>query len=190
MQGRLARLSPARLPLPRLQLARRERWMVGGGAVAVALLLVYALVVAPLLERSRDLDRLIAQKEREYAEIVRLREEYRRARAELAAIEARLARTGADFQLLSFLEGLAARTGVRDRIAYMRPQAAAAAGRFREQAVELRLDGVTINQLVQLLAQVVEAPQALRIKRLSVVTRYDNANRLDVIVQIAAYQRA
>ncbi len=172
------------------QLARRERRMVLGGAVLLAVVLGYLLGVGPLLDRYRTLDRLIAQKERERAEVVRLRDEYRVLKARLEAIEARLSRGGRGFQLLSFLEGLAARNGVRDRIAYMRPQPAATAGRFREQGVELRLDSVTINQLVQLLSQIAEAPQALRIKRLSVVTRYDNANRLDVVVQVAAYQPA
>lgn len=173
-----------------LQLARRERRLVLGGAAALAAALAYLLGLQPLVTRNRDLDRLIAQKEREYAEVIRLGEEYRQARARLDSIEQRLGRSGQEFQLLSFLEGLAARTGVRDRIAYMRPQPSAGAGRFREQAVELRLDAVTINQLTQFLSQIAEAPQGLRVKRLSVVTRYDNASRLDVVVQVAAYQLA
>jgi general secretion pathway protein M len=173
-----------------LQLARRERRRVLGGALVLVVALGYLFGVRPLLDRYDTLDRLIAQKEREYAEVVRLREEYRQAKTRLESIEARLGRAGQGFQLLSFLEGLAAKNGVRDRIAYMRPQPSTGAGRFREQAVELRLDGVTINQLVQLLTQIAEVPQGLRVKRLSVVTRYDNANRLDVVVQVAAYQLA
>ncbi len=173
-----------------LQLARRERRVVLGGALFLVVVLGYVLGVGPLLDRYQTLDRLIAQKEHEYTEIVRLRDEYRTLKARLETIEARLSRGGQGFQLLSFLESLAARNGVRDRIAYMRPQPPATAGRFREQGVELRLDSVTINQLVQLLSQIAEAPQALRVKRLSVVTRYDNASRLDVVVQVSAYQPA
>ena len=173
-----------------LTLARRERRIVVAGAAVLAVVVGYFFVVGPVLDRHGDLERLIAQKAREHAEVVRLGAEYRQAKARLESIDARLAGTGRDFQLLSYLEGLSVRNGVRDRIAYMRPQPASAVGRFREQAVEMRLDGITINQLTEFLTQLAGAPQALRVKRLSVVRRFDNATRLDVVVQVAAYQVA
>lgn len=173
-----------------LTLARRERRIVFGGAAVVLLVVGYLFVVEPAVDRHRDLDRLIAQKAREHAEVVRLGEEYRQAKARLESIETRLSGTGRDFQLLSHLEGLTVRNGMRDRIAYMRPQPASSVGRFREQAVEMRLDSITINQLTEFLVQLANAPQALRVKRLSVIRRFDNASRLDVVVQVAAYQVA
>jgi general secretion pathway protein M len=173
-----------------LTLATRERRVVVVGSVLLALVGLYLFVVEPLLHRSADLDRLIEQKRREQAEVVRLADEYRQARARLDELQAQLSRAGRDFQLLSFLEGLTVRNGVRDRIAYMRPGQAAAVGRFREQTVEMRLERVTINDLTKFLVQLGEAPQGLRVKRLSVTRRFDDANRLDVVMQVAAYQLA
>ncbi|HEY8370151.1 MAG TPA: type II secretion system protein GspM [Thermodesulfobacteriota bacterium] len=173
-----------------ITLARRERRLVVGGALVLALTLLYVLVVEPLVTRNRDLDRLIAQKTREYGEVVRLGEEYRQAQARLESLRARLSRAPQNFQLLSYLENLAVQNGIRDRIAYMRPQPPATTGSFREQSVEMRLDAVTINQTVRFLDQLASAPPGLRVKRLSMVRRYDDANRLDVVVQVAAYQLA
>lgn len=173
-----------------ITLARRERRLVVGGAVVLALTLLYVLLLEPLLTRNRDLDRLIAQKTREHGEVVRLGEEYRQAQARLESLRARLSRAPQNFQLLSYLESLTVQNGIRDRIAYMRPQPAATVGSFREQSVEMRLDAVTINQTITFLDQLASAPPGLRVKRLSVVRRYDNANRLDVVVQVAAYQLA
>lgn len=173
-----------------ITLARRERRIVVAGGVVLALALGYLFLLEPLLVRNRDLDRLIAQKVREQGEVVKLGEEYRQAQARLESLKAQLSRAPKSFQLLSYLENLAVQTGVRDRIAYMRPQAGATVGRFREQSVEMRLDSVTINQTIKFLDQLGAAPQGLRVKRLSMVRRYDNADRLDVVVQVAAYQLA
>jgi general secretion pathway protein M len=171
-------------------LARRERRLVLAGVALLALVGLYLFLVEPLLNRRADLDRLIEQKQREYAEVVKLADEYRQARGRLDELTARLSRAGREFQLLSFLEGLTVRNGVRDRISYMRPGQPAAVGRFREQTVEMRLERVTINDLTRFLVQLSEAPQGLRVKRLSVTRRYDDANRLDVVMQVAAYQLA
>jgi general secretion pathway protein M len=173
-----------------IALAPRERRVLVAGAVIAALTLLYVLVVDPLLARNQDLERLIAQKTREHTEVVRLGDEYRQARAQLESAEARLSKAGRDFQLLSFLENLTVRQRMRDKIAYMRPQPQATVGRFREQSVELKLDRVTINQITEFMAQLQGAPQGLRVKRLSMTRRYDDADRLDVIVQVAAYQPA
>lgn len=173
-----------------ITLARRERRIVVAGAIVLALVLAYVFLLEPLLARNRDLDRLIAQKTREHAEVVRLGEEYRQAQARLESLKAQLSRAPQNFQLLSHLENLAVQNRVRDRIAYMRPQPAATVGRFREQAVEMRLDSVTINQTIKFLDQLAASPQGLRVKRLSLVRRYDNADRLDVVLQVAAYQLA
>lgn len=173
-----------------ITLARRERRIVIAGAVVLGLALLYVFVLDPLLARNADLDRLIAQKVREHGEVVKLGDEYRQAQARLESLKAQLSRAPQNFQLLSYLENLAVQNGVRDRIAYMRPQAGSPVGRFREQAVEMRLDSVTINQTIKFLDQLAAAPQGLRVKRLSMVRRYDNADRLDVVVQVAAYQLA
>lgn len=173
-----------------ITLARRERRLVIAGAAVLAVTLVYLFLVEPLLARNADLDRLIGQKVREHAEVVRLGEEYRQAQARLESLKAQLSRAPQNFQLLSYLESLAVQNGIRQRIAYMRPQAGAPVGRFREQAVEMRLDSVTINQTITFLDQLAAAPQGLRVKRLSMVRRYDNVDRLDVVVQVAAYQLA
>ncbi len=173
-----------------ITLARRERRIIVAGAVVLALALAYLFVLEPLLGRNRDLDRLIEQKTREYGEVVRLGEEHHQAQARLESLKAQLSRAPQNFQLLSFLENLTVQNGIRDRIAYMRPQPIATVGRFREQSVEMRLDAVTINQTIKFLDQLATAPQGLRVKRLSMVRRYDNADRLDVVVQVAAYQLA
>jgi len=104
-------------------LTQREKFCVGGALIVIVCILVYALFVSPSVERSRLLDRLIAQKERDLQELLLLRAEYSKLLAKEEEIVKRLATAAGDVSPLSQLEELAKKVGLTDKIQQMKPLA-------------------------------------------------------------------
>jgi general secretion pathway protein M len=171
------------------QFSPRERWLVGAGMVVIALGLLFALVLDPLLDEATALDRQHNKKRRDYEELVRMEVQHRELRERLASIEQRLARSSGSFSLLAFLEETAASTGVRDQIVGMQPQPAAEVAGYQENAVEMRLDGLQLPQLMALVGAIDEAPALVEIKRMQVVPRYDSPHLLQVTIRISSYEK-
>lgn len=171
------------------QLSQRERLTLLAGAVIVAVLLFFFAIVAPYRASLERLDKKIASKQRQLAEAQQLGQEYQQLKQQLAASERRLA-SGGDFSLLSFVEATSIRLAGRDSLTAMRPQPAATLEGFREEAVEVKLEKIRLNQLVQLLFVADTAPAPMLVKALRIKPRFDDRNLLDVTITFASYRRS
>jgi general secretion pathway protein M len=171
------------------QLSPREQWLVGAGMVVLVLGLLFALVLDPLLDEATALDRQHNKKRRNYEELVQIAGQHQELRERLAFIEQRLARSSGSFSLLAFLEETAVATGIRDQIVGMQPQPATEVSGYQENAVEIRLDGLQLPQLLALVGAIDGAPALVEIKRLQVVPRYDSPHLLQVTIRISSYEK-
>ncbi|MFZ5861252.1 MAG: type II secretion system protein GspM [Nitrospirota bacterium] len=166
----------------------RERVVLGVGGAAAALLAVYGLVVDPLLERSARLDRRILHRQEDLDRVTRLGAEYRVAVDQVAVLDHRVANTGA-FALLSFLEESASVQQIRNRLTSIRPQPAQTSAPYREVTAEVKLEAITLAQIVAYLERLDRAPQRLRIKSLRLKTRYADPKLLDGSFVVSTYER-
>jgi type II secretory pathway component PulM len=171
-------------------LADRERAMLALGGGACLLILAYAYLIDPQLE---DLDRLARQasrRERAMSELTALARDYETVVARIGQLEAKARPATGAFPLLPFLEETASQGGIRERIASMQPVTAPAQeGGFRESSVELRLDGVTMPQLLGFLAQLDRAPVGLQIKRFQLKPRFDAPYLLEARLRVSSYEK-
>jgi general secretion pathway protein M len=170
-----------------MKLGGREKLLVIAGGVAVALLLFYRLGLSPALERLHTLDRLVANKERDLHQIRTLRETYLAQKTLMEDVDRTLAQRGQDFAIFSFLEDLASKAGFKDNIIYMKPALTTPGELFRESSVEMRLEGITLQQLTRYLYDIEQAPQFLRVRRLQIKPRSANADLLDVTFQVSTF---
>ncbi|MEZ4485471.1 MAG: type II secretion system protein GspM [Syntrophotaleaceae bacterium] len=171
------------------QLSQRERGILVAGAVIIVLLIIVFGIVAPYRTALEGLDRKIASRQRQLAEVQQLGNQYRQLQQQLTASERRLA-NGGDFSLLSFVEAASLRLVGRESLVSMRPQPAATVEGFREETVEVKLEKVRLHQLVQLLYAADTAPAPMLVKNLRIKTRFDDRNLLDVVVTFASYRRS
>ncbi len=167
-------------------LGTREKIFVIGAAVALLLTLLFLLIVDPLLDRSARLDRQIVSAQRQLQELRTLQREYRNRREVLDKINDRLRRQK-DFSLFSLLETLARQTGTREKILYMKPTVSPPNDAYEEESVEIKMEGVTLEQLIQYLYQVENSPQFLKIKRLYIKPRFDNRQSLTAIFRVSNF---
>ncbi|MBI3327668.1 MAG: hypothetical protein HYZ81_13335 [Nitrospinae bacterium] len=170
-----------------MKLAGREKLILTAGGVAIALLLFFQFGLSPALGRLKTLDRLVGQKERDVQEMKALRETYLSRKAVMEEMNHSLSQRGKDFAIFSFLEDLAIKAGVKSNIVYMKPALSTSSELYRESSVEMKLEGIALQQLIQYLYQIEQAPQTLRIRRLLIKPRLGNPDILDITFLVSTF---
>jgi general secretion pathway protein M len=169
--------------------SQRERIIVAAGGVTVAVVLVFLLIVDPLMASIDRLDRQAKRKIRDSQELALIAQDYVVKQARIAKIEQRMASPSAQFSLLAFMEEATTTAQIRDRIVGMQPQASTVVQGYQETAVDLRLDGVTLPQLLSLLVAIDQSPYDVRVHHLQMKPKYDNPVNLDATMRIVTYAK-
>ena len=171
-------------------LAARERMIVMIGAAVVVASLLFLLVIDPLLDRIDKLERQTARKSKERGDLAVLAADYAAKQVRVVRLEQRLPTGDGQFSLLAFMEEAAASVQIRDRIVGMQPQQATTQHGYQETAVDLRLDGVQLPQLLALLVALEQAPYDVQVHHLQIKPKYDNPVNLDATLRIVSYAKA
>lgn len=170
-----------------MRLQRRERFLVSMAVSAIGIFLFIEFLIFPFQDRREVLIRGIEAKKTALKELSGLRARYVAYKAGAEGIEARIRRRAKGFALFSFLEQAAGRSGVKDHIKYMRPSVMEGSGPFTESMVEMKLDDITLQQLVAYL-YVVESPKdVVGIKRMSIKDSERDPGYLNAIIQVVTF---
>jgi len=167
----------------------RERIIVSVGGAMVAAALVFLLIVDPLLASIDKLDRQAKRKAKDSQELALVSQEYLLKQARIAKLEQRMPSPPAQFSLLAFMEEATTTAQIRDRIVGMQPQAPIVVQGYQETAVDLRLDGVSLPQLLALLVAIEQAPYDVQVRHLQMKPKYDNPVNLDATLKIVTYAK-
>jgi hypothetical protein len=98
------------------------------------------LIVDGIVSSYQELGRKIELKQQDLAKMTRLRDQYAETHRQLEEVRARLDKTQKDFSVLSFIEDLANREGIREKIGSMKPKKIPLNEEFEESSVEIQMD--------------------------------------------------
>jgi general secretion pathway protein M len=171
------------------QMSQRERRVVLVGGIVVGLSLLFVIVVDPLLAKLDRLERQTVRKHKDIQELALLSQEYTTMRDRLVHAESRMPATDGQFSLMTFLEGAATTARVRELITGMQPQVQALAQGYQETAVDLRLEGVQLPELLVLLIAIDQAPYDLQVRHLQIRPKFDNPVNLDATIRVSSYAK-
>ncbi len=160
--------------------ARDKRVLIIGGIAAAAILL-YAFAIAPLssdLSRKRD---MIPKKERDLAEMRVLKDQYLEIQQRLQQAQAAAAKRG---PLLTEIEEITKRANLSSKIVSLKPQADVQTGTFKESTVEIKLENVSLYDIVNYVNQLEK--ETLRIRKLYFKPRFDNPKLLNATILVAS----
>jgi general secretion pathway protein M len=169
------------------RLRPRERAFVIVAGVAVLVTVLYMVVIDPLLKRTATLDRQIVNAQRQLKELYTLQQDYLRQKSVIDRINTQLKQQQRNFAIFSRLEEVARQTGVQNKIQSMKPTISPPNDAYREESVEIKMEGVTLEQLIPYLHQVENSPQLLKIKRLDIKPRNDNRQILTVTFRVSVF---
>ncbi|MDD3619593.1 MAG: type II secretion system protein GspM [Desulfobulbaceae bacterium] len=173
-----------------IKVSRRDRMVLAAGGTVLLIFFVFQLGIFPLLDKRSQLRRGIETREEALVQMRDLQARYRELHGKANALLDQLGSREANFSLFSFLEQMAAKSEIKQNIAYMRPSTTAGEGPFRETLVEMKLQEVTLKQLVDFLI-LVEAPEKIvALKRISIQENTQRKGALDVIMQVVSLDRS
>jgi type II secretory pathway component PulM len=151
------------------------------GGAAAALILLYAYVLAPVtsdLSRKRE---LIPRKEKDLVEIKELKTQYLEIQQRLKEAQAAAEKRG---PLLTEIENITRRANLSGKIVSLKPQAGVQAEGFKESIVEVKLDNITLYDVVNYVFLLEK--EALRIRKLQFKPRYDNPKLLNATILVSS----
>lgn len=165
----------------------RERVMVAGGLVVVGLVLAWFALLNPYLDSMANLDRRIAAHKRNLEKVQQMQGRIEQLRQELATVGNRRA---GKRPLFAQVENLTEQTGVREQLLSMRPQPATMQGEYRQQLVEIRLEKLSLAQLVKLLHAVEFRSGGIQVKSMRVKPRFEDRSSLDVNMVLMSLEKS
>ncbi len=162
-------------------LTRREQLVLLAVAVCIGLFIIVGGILSPALSYRAKLEKSVVTHDDQLRRIYEIGAQIKAAKGSSAnAGSAGLA----NFTLFGFLEDLAAKGMIKERIEYMKP-VGDAAGSVKE-SVEIKIRAIYQEDLITLLYEIERCPYGLTIKRMN-VRRMEKENNLDVIIQVVRY---
>jgi general secretion pathway protein M len=168
-----------------IKLNTREKISVGIAIAAIVIFLFCQFLVFPVLDKNEQLTDRIATREQQLVKIKELQTTYRETSSKSQQTQQLLKTRRQGFTLFSFLETLAGRTGVKSNIAYMKPTTTSQKDSpYRLSMVEMKLQEITMSQLLAYLHGIETARDMIVIRRLSIAKSEQKAGLINTIFQV------
>ena len=170
------------------KLSQRERLMLAAGALVCIFTAVYLLAISPYQQAMAHLDAQIASRRRQLHQVRELQQQCQQQRRRMVALRgAGVASGGENFALFPFIENQVVTIVGRDNLTSMRPLARISHDGVEEEMLEVKIEKISLAQLVHLLRNIDAVSAPVRVKNLRLQTRYDNSALLDAALQVAVY---
>lgn len=172
------------------RLGKRDRVVLTAGIALALTILIVQFALVPYFEARGKLTKAIRTNEKTLKEMVALGSEYRVLRQGMEEIQQGMSRRAPNFTLFSHLERKAGEAGVRNNIKQMQPSRTPLSGSYEETSVEIKLEKVTLKQLVNFLYAVESPEELVRVKRMSVKRSTEAPQYLSALIQVATFEPA
>lgn len=179
------KLDPTPLLAAYQRLSSRERLLVGLATGAVLVIALYSFVWEPLDEGRAMLARRIQVKKAELAEMQRMREDYLALLNQFELRQKIIERADPKFSLFPHIEATVGQVVGREKIASMNPTNKDIEGVYREESVEIKLNGISLQQLTDLTYRIEKSPQPLRVTRMQIKKRLREPQSFDVTATVS-----
>jgi len=167
-----------------IRLRRREKLLAIALAILVGGWALFAFAVKPAIERTETLRRVISGKQDELGELRTTSNEYIFLRDSLDNIRTKVAAQEKGFELLPFLESLIRECGLAKKVATMKQQVLGLEQSYNETVVEVRLENLTLRELVEFLWKAESSKVLARTKSLYIKKNPANPDLIDSVVEI------
>jgi len=170
-----------------MQSSRREKQMLIGALVILALFVGFRLIVKPAADRLGTLGRVVPEKEAELALLRSKSQEYLTLEKELGDMREGIAGRRSDFRLLSFLEAIERECGLTRNVASMKPDTIASPeDTYVETRIEVKLENVSLRQITDFLLRIETSEAPIGVNALRIRTAAKSATLLDATVHLAS----
>ncbi len=176
--------------LDRWNLKPREKRAIGAAVGVVCLFLVFRLVIFPFWDARHRMQRSLTSNKAMLQEMQQLQQNYRAFVNRSSAVKNRLNSRRKGFTLFSFLEDAAGRSQVKNKIAYMKPSVQPLkASALKQSLIEMKLEPITMEELVNFLYHVETKDPLITVRRLSLFKSGDTREYLQAVMQVETIEQ-
>lgn len=169
------------------KLERREKLTVAVGIGFLFCFVILQFGVSPYFKARGKLANSIGKNRSELLELKILQKEYQGFKKQTGGIKEKLKERDPSFSLFSFLDQQAAAADVKELISYMKPSTVESGGDLQESVVEMKLQKISLKQLVDFLKLIESQEKIVSIKRISMQESGQEKGFLEVIMQIVTF---
>jgi Type II secretion system (T2SS), protein M len=171
------------------KLERRERVLVQVAGVLIALFLVFNLVYLPIQDAIGGLGDRIQERQHDAVDVAHMMRTYQRLRIDLSTMRARTVPASGDFSLFSVVEQALTRAPGKDKIGSITPAEKTIPGGLKQYTIELRLNALSLPQVVATLYGLSALNVPVTVSTLHVTRRSEDQHSFDVEMTCVALGR-
>jgi general secretion pathway protein M len=154
--------------------------------IGIAVFLFLAILFSAANDRIGRLKKKLAARESDIAEMMVLKQRYLEANATAQKLANRLTATRPDDTPARIIDEI----GIKGKGTQIKPVKGEERDGYLEDAAEVKLDGLTSNEAVNLLFRLEKGTRPVLIKKALLKTRFDDPSRLDLTLTIALLKAA
>jgi type II secretory pathway component PulM len=171
-----------------MQITRREKLLAVALGIFVSVWSLFAFAVNPARDRIETLNRLIPEKQNELRKLQAKSSEYIFLQDSISRLRTKIADQQNSFQLLPFLETLIRQSGLEKKVVSMKQQVMLLDKEYSQTIVEVRLQNLTLSQLIDLLRKVESSDVLAKTKMLSIKRSAIDTGLLDSAFEVYSAQ--
>jgi general secretion pathway protein M len=154
--------------------------------IGIALLLFLGIIFSAANDRIGRLKHKLTAREADIAEMMVLKQRYLEANAAAMKLTNRLSATHADDSPAKIVEEI----GIKGKGTQIKPLKGEERGGYLEDEAEVKVDGLTLNETVNLLFRLEKGARPVEIKKALLKTRFDDPSKLDLTLTVALLKAA
>ena len=172
------------------KLTKREKYAVYAMAGAVLVFIIIQFIVFPSFDREKRLKRELQAKSEALREMIVLKSDYGEIEKRTHASSVRFANREKGFTLFSFLDRLTGEARIKEYVTYMKPSTTVQKNSpYKVSQVEMKLQGLTLQQLTTYLYMVETSKNMIYVKRLSIVKTGKQEGFIDAVLQVETVEK-
>ncbi len=173
------------------KLTKRERYSVYALSGAIFVFIVIQFIVFPSIDKRKQLKRELQVQTNALREMMTLKSDYSEIEKSTHAASERFASREKGFTLFSFLDKLTGEAGIKEYVTYMKPSTTVQKNSpYKISQVEMKIQGLTLQQLTTYLYMVETSKNMVRIRRLSIVKAGKPEGFIDAVLQVETIEKS
>jgi len=169
--------------------SRREQAGLAAAVTVIFFFILIKMIFTPVVHKKYRMKKSLSAKETELTEMIALKTEYDVLKRSSELSERTFLKRDSGFTLFSFLDNLAGSAGVKENISYMKPTTTKKPGSERKKStVEMKLQGITLNQLTIYLHGIETSKNMIFVKRLSISKKGKQDGFITVVLQAETFE--
>lgn len=173
----------------KMNLSNRERLFAAGSILLVTAWILYTAAISPAVERIGTLKRVMPQKNLELRQLVAKSNQYLELKNKIDSLRKNTSFDGTEFELLPFVEEITKTCKLTEKIATIKQDINKLDEAYSEIVVELRLQNITLTELVGFLSKITSSEHLLQIKSMYTKKSAGPSDLLDSVLYISTIKQ-